>query len=396
MFARALPMQFSTEQFFDRLTPADRGLIACGLAIPCFLGYLGCHAFVLLDDEARTLVRVGPMWVMQVALLAGTAVLAGIAAWLWPRRRQPDRHPRIDIAITNTIGLTMCTVLMTLGPFTTPTTLLIVGVLCNGMLLFNLRTMAIATAVFIFGFVPLDVMKMVGWMPYAPAFTPHVFPGGDPVGWWSLARDLSFYLGLAICVVIVFFLFGQMESLHRQLQKLSVTDVLTGLANRRHFMARLQAEVSRPAGLGHTLSVVLVDADHFKRINDSHGHHAGDEVLRVLAGMLCEDLRVPADLAARIGGEEFALLLPDTDLRGAQRVCERLQERLRRREFDFDGRRFQLTVSMGVVERDGEDVPTLLRQADRNLYQAKQAGRDRAVYGPGCAQPCERGQEMPA
>lgn len=388
MFARALPMQFSTEQFFDRLTPADRGLIACGLAIPCFLGYLGCHAFVLLDDEARTLVRVGPMWVMQVALLAGTAVLAGIAAWLWPRRRQPDRHPRIDIAITNTIGLTMCTVLMMLGPFTTPTTLLIVGVLCNGMLLFNLRTMAIATAVFIFGFVPLDVMKMVGWMPYAPAFTPHVFPGGDPVGWWSLARDLSFYLGLAICVVIVFFLFGQMESLHRQLQKLSVTDVLTGLANRRHFMARLQAEVSRPAGLGHTLSVVLVDADHFKRINDSHGHHAGDEVLRVLAGMLCEDLRVPADLAARIGGEEFALLLSvDEGAAGVARFVDELRTAIAGLAIEHAGSALgRVSASFGLVvlaagaaeAAGGASTPEgIYALADQQLYAAKHAGRNR-------------------
>ena len=385
-------MQFSTQQFFDRLTPAARGLIACGLAIPCFLGYLGWHAYVLLDGEARVLVNVGPMWVMQAALLAGTAVLAGTFAHLWPRRHLGDRHPRLDITITNTIGMTMGTVLMMLGPFTTPTTLLIIGVLCNGMLLFSRRTMAIAVAVFILAFIPLDVMKIAGWVPYAPAFTPRVFAGGEPVGWWSLARDLSFYLGLAVCVVIVFLLFGQMESLHRQLQKLSITDVLTGLANRRHFMARLQAEVDRPAGLGHTLSVVLVDADHFKRVNDTHGHPAGDEVLRVLAAMLCEDLRVPTDLAARIGGEEFALLLPDTDLRGAQRVCERLQERLRQREFDFDGRRFQVTVSMGVVERDREDAAALLRLADRNLYQAKQAGRDRAVYGPCCGQAQDHGQ----
>ena len=190
-----------------------------------------------------------------------------------------------------------------------------------------------------------------------------------------------FYVGLVALLPLIFFLFARLDALHGDLNRLSSTDSLTGLANRRAFMERLHAEVRRQARTRRPLSLVLVDADHFKRVNDQHGHPVGDQVLATLASLLSLGVRSPTDLVARLGGEEFALLLPDTTLDEVEAVCWRLQKRLNAERFlDASGRPFKVTVSMGAVEGLAQPAEALLRQADSNLYRAKEGGRDRVVY----------------
>lgn len=155
-------------------------------------------------------------------------------------------------------------------------------------------------------------------------------------------------------------------------------DYLTGLANRRAFFEAAQQELQRSQALPRPTAVVVVDADHFKSINDNHGHPGGDAVLRHLAAILGETFR-EVDVVARIGGEEFAVLLPSTDLARAAVVAERLRAAVAARPAFIDGRQVACTVSAGVAATmDGiGGVDLLLKQADQALYAAKRAGRNR-------------------
>ncbi len=161
---------------------------------------------------------------------------------------------------------------------------------------------------------------------------------------------------------------------HERLVALATTDPLTSLANRRSFRERLEAECARSARAGIPLGLALVDLDHFKRVNDTHGHQAGDAVLRELARRLRRCAR-REDIVARIGGEEFAWLLPEADLDAAMEAAERLRRRIAGEPFAIVGR---ITASIGVATlQAGPDE--LVRDADRALYRAKDGGRDLCV-----------------
>lgn len=164
----------------------------------------------------------------------------------------------------------------------------------------------------------------------------------------------------------------------RQTETLSLTDELTSLPNRRAFMQRLDEELSRSQRHGQPLALALLDIDHFKNINDRHGHHMGDQVLRGYAESMLWELR-QHDLLARYGGEEFALLLPETSLDDARNVLEKLVIRVQREPLDVGGQTVELpSFSAGVAGlRAGESALSLIDRADQSLYRAKHLGRNR-------------------
>jgi diguanylate cyclase (GGDEF)-like protein len=164
------------------------------------------------------------------------------------------------------------------------------------------------------------------------------------------------------------------------------TDGLTGLANRREFMTQLERESHRQARSGRPMCVLLFDVDHFKQVNDNWGHPVGDEVLAGIGRILREHTRERVDTAARYGGEEFVLLLPETDLGGATLVADKIRARLAEQVFTAEGQPFTVTQSVGIAEVAEGQVAWALRVADRNLYQAKLAGRDRVVASPAGAE----------
>lgn len=167
---------------------------------------------------------------------------------------------------------------------------------------------------------------------------------------------------------------------NRRLAALATTDPLTQLFNRRAFLERLTVELDRARRYGHTLSLLVVDVDHFKQINDTAGHLAGDRVLGDIGGMLQRAVRA-VDLVARYGGEEFVVLLPETPLEGAVLFAERLRELLERQMFVGRGDEVvQLTVSVGVATFPATHVHSaddLFARADEALYRAKQQGRNK-------------------
>lgn len=168
------------------------------------------------------------------------------------------------------------------------------------------------------------------------------------------------------------------------LRELAVVDELTGLHNRRYLDRRLDYEIERFERYHHPLAVGLVDVDFFKRVNDTHGHGAGDDVLRQLARVATEQVR-RVDLVGRYGGEEFALVLPDTDREGAETAVERFRAAVAAHPFETTAGPLKITISAGVacVASDWRgDKESLLRAADRALYQAKALGRNRVVLLP--------------
>jgi diguanylate cyclase (GGDEF)-like protein len=156
-------------------------------------------------------------------------------------------------------------------------------------------------------------------------------------------------------------------------------DTLSGLFLRRYFDARLAAEIERSLRHGHELSVAAFDLDDFKRLNDTHGHAAGDETIRAFASLLSSALR-GEDVCARRGGEEFAAFFPETAAAAAGTVCDRLRRDLESFGPEHDGSRLAVTVSVGVATlRKGDDVARLLARADEGLYRAKRDGRNRVI-----------------
>jgi diguanylate cyclase (GGDEF)-like protein len=166
--------------------------------------------------------------------------------------------------------------------------------------------------------------------------------------------------------------------LHDIVQRQAMTDELTGLVNRRRFISALEAEIERAAGLGGPLSVILADLDDFKPINDRFGHHEGDRVLQGFSTVLLAHMR-DVDVAGRLGGEEFAVLLPETDLEGAAAGAERLRRALGESPLvRVAGAEQAVTASFGVAQLGpGQSGDELLRTADAALYRAKEQGKNR-------------------
>jgi two-component system cell cycle response regulator len=167
----------------------------------------------------------------------------------------------------------------------------------------------------------------------------------------------------------------------RRLESLIFEDTLTGLANRRFILTQLASQVSGARRHGRPLSVAIVDIDHFKPVNDRYGHLVGDQVLIAVARALAGHLRAE-DQLGRLGGEEFLVLLPDTDAAAAARVTEKLRCEASLARVEHDGELLGVTVSIGMATWDQEAPEELLRRADRALYDAKAAGRDRALSAP--------------
>lgn len=159
---------------------------------------------------------------------------------------------------------------------------------------------------------------------------------------------------------------------------LSITDELTQLPNRRAFMRRLEDEVARVQRYGYPLSLILLDMDRFKTINDTYGHPAGDEVLRNFASNILTIFR-HHDMVARYGGEEFAVVLPNTDQHGALRALQKVQQRIAANPYHYNGEtRPMPTFSAGIsLYRPGETPGNLIERADKALYEAKRQGRNR-------------------
>ena len=206
------------------------------------------------------------------------------------------------------------------------------------------------------------------------------------------SRSLAVLIGLALTSFLALFLIiyplmsrlsRRLKSAEQKLQQLAITDELTGLKNRRYLLERLNAELVRMGRSGKPLAFIIFDLDHFKQVNDTFGHQAGDQALREIAAQVQEQCRAN-DILSRFGGEEFVVLLPDTDPAGVREIAERLRRTILSCRINLtDGQVLALTASFGVAwlaraprNLDQAEVD-LLKRADEALYRAKAGGRNR-------------------
>jgi diguanylate cyclase (GGDEF)-like protein len=189
------------------------------------------------------------------------------------------------------------------------------------------------------------------------------------------------YLRVGNCIYR-FLAGGNVEAeYHEEIYRLTIIDALTDAYNKRYLLEFLDRELSRSSRYKRPVALIMLDLDHFKAINDDLGHLGGDFTLREMAACVKGNVR-KEELFARYGGEEFAIVLPETRLEGAATAAERIRTQVERHCFQYEGKAYPVTVSIGVAATDGEEnlAPLqLIDRADEKLYHAKNAGRNRVV-----------------
>jgi diguanylate cyclase (GGDEF)-like protein len=176
--------------------------------------------------------------------------------------------------------------------------------------------------------------------------------------------------------------FIEVQHLIDNINKAAIEDSLTKVYNRRFINERMPAQIIKSKLNNESLSIIFIDIDHFKLLNDTYGHCAGDYVLKGFADELMESIRKGKDWVARYGGEEFLICLPYADLSGAQEIAERIRKNIQNKVFNYQEKQIKITASFGVCsveELEDFALDALLEKADRKLYQAKSLGRNRVV-----------------
>jgi diguanylate cyclase (GGDEF)-like protein len=344
------------------------------LILWCLQAWALSHPEVLQNFRAERLaaaqwgVGLLALWQALVALLAwrGREVMAACSPWWAAMALGP--------VLTGWVLLSLV-----YGLQDTPMGMLLVEILVFARAFFPLRDLKAWMALGAALIVGHELLDALGVLDYAPLLSRPMFDGHGLSNWWTWWLRIMFNASVLPFAAAVFYLFGSLARQRTELESLVRTDMLTGLANRREFMARLAQESQRQRRGDQPLSIVMLDVDHFKQVNDTHGHPAGDQVLASLGALMRASVRQDVDLAARLGGEEFALLLPETDAEGARRVARKIVDALRALPIQHAGRLLPVTISAGVAPVLDGQGERALRLADDSLYEAKRQGRDRVV-----------------
>lgn len=282
----------------------------------------------------------------------------------------------------NYYGLSHCYFAWLIGTLSLPTGIVLAGAPVLGFIFFNRTAVVVAFVAASLTVLATSLLSAWGELPYAPVIRQFTSSDGYVQLFWACnfilysVPHLLFLFGLAYLVL------RRWREREEQAHIMSRIDPLTGLLNRRAVLAHLHREQERSEHQGVPLSVVMVDLDHFKQINDTSGHEAGDYVLIAAAEVLQKHVR-QNDRVGRYGGEEFLMVLPGTDTDGARLLAERCRQQLEALEvLLFDGRRLRVSASMGLCCNQADRTLTpemMLRRADSALYAAKGAGRNRVM-----------------
>lgn len=360
-------------------SPADRSLLAAGLVLGSVTtfgvtaNFLDGWPYLPAGVGAEALGLLGRVSLCMMAVWALLLVTA-----LVTRKRAPTSRA----LVWSTFLLYACTTALftcLTGPFASPGWLALLGGATVGFLLFDRVVTGVGITVFFVLVIAGAVLIERGVLPHAAELRSLSGLGAGGAT-WSRGALCSIVLS-SFTLLVIGHIIERWRDRERCYQLQSRTDPLTGLANRRQLLELLEDELGRVRRHGVPLSCLMVDLDHFKRINDGHGHPVGDQVLASVARTLQGELR-DVDLVARYGGEEFLVVLPATPSAGAEQVAARCLERLRRTPILAGQVRIDVTASLGVATlAPGSDVQVeeLIRLADDALYRAKQGGRNRVV-----------------
>lgn len=309
-------------------------------------------------------------------------LLAGFLGLALRRRRHSNDWPALENFIIVSFAIVVLLSSYATGThFTEGLLILFLGVNITSALA-NIHKIRIAYVCVCVVMVLLAVSDFSGALPSAPLFAqPPLKPDGSPlIGW--LAVQIMIAAALLAITNISLTAIGRWVERETLYREMSTIDGLTRLTNRRSFIERGHTEFSRAQRIpASALACVMVDLDHFKRINDTWGHHAGDQVLIAASTIMMESAR-QYDEVGRYGGEEFAILLPGLTLETAAIVAERIREKIAGAKINVDGNSIAITASFGVASFPAPDITNLndlLKAADRALYAAKRSGRNRVV-----------------
>jgi len=304
--------------------------------------------------------------------------------WWFVRTRRPDSKAFVFAALVLAFIAGSGSAYV-VGHFTTPILGAAVAGSMSVLLLFELR---IAMPMLAFGFVTLFgpiVPVALRIIPYGPLYESLPFVTASPPTPWLMTVTAA---GMAIVVaptLLLLVVVGRWRARDAEIHRLAKLDGLTEVPNRRYFLDRLHEEIARATRFGGSVSLILFDLDHFKRINDKHGHQVGDAVLVEVAQLVQTTVLRRIDVVGRYGGEEFAVMLPETDEEGALVVAERLRAAIEDCEVIRGAVRVRVTSSFGVAtfpRTDVLDLDALVSRADGALYRAKDQGRNRVETEP--------------
>lgn len=349
------------------------------VAVPFVLVIWVMDVYALLDPAAGQFYRPGLLPLVTAQETFSLLLYAAVIAYCLPRWRSTEPRPWLAYPLITFVLVATTNLAILYGHKDTPMALAFLASFVLTRAWFPMRVLLPGLVLSGLMILIAELLIRRGGMPYAPLLSRPVVTGEPLSWWWNIWIRVLYDMAVAFFALAVFFIFGIMRRRHRALEELVRTDTMTGLLNRGTFMRLLEEEFAKQQRNGRAACLLMCDIDHFKQVNDTWGHAAGDAVLVRFGTLLRESVRLPIDVPARFGGEEFVVLLPETGLEAAQRVAERIAAQLRAEVFSSEGRAFSVTLSIGIAETRGGDAAHALQVADENLYKAKGAGRDRIV-----------------
>lgn len=360
---------------------ADKCLLASVLTLPFIALWIGRLAMVARNPHYGPYLNqdfLGPM--LAFVWFQGFGHLAIIAAALMLRRRGRDMMWFIHLT-TQFWYVCFFFSIYAVGPYTNPFAMQFLLAAVFGLMVFPHRPVFLGLGTLGALLVVSTIAERAGMIPYAPLMNAFRDESARLHTTWILSLGVIPLLASTLILAMFSYVIAQWRGREELLKELCRTDYLTGVDNRRSFMERAETEFVRARRFGNALAVVILDIDHFKRVNDGYGHGTGDEVLKVVAKILAAEVR-RHDLLSRYGGEEFAVLLAETDEAQAHVMAERCRRKIEETRFVYGGAAIRVTASIGVAacpQKQVENVEQLIKLADDALYSAKSAGRNQVV-----------------
>jgi diguanylate cyclase (GGDEF)-like protein len=363
-------------------TAADKCLLIVGIMLPgvamfALLGHLVPNWLYLPPELHRDAMQ----FIDRLTLLAAGTWTTTLVVGLILRRRAPENRVFVIVTVLH-YSLTIAIYVCLSGAFHSSGWILFLGGAVVGFLLFGRTLTLLGIALFAATFGGAMWASEAGYLGDLILVT-HP-PPAHSAAWegWLIRMGISTLVFGGMTLALCSYVISLLRDREARLDLMSKTDGLTSLVNRRHFMSLLDAELKRGRRYQHSVAVVMVDLDYFKKINDAHGHLTGDRVLVAVSTAMAEAVR-DTDVVARYGGEEFVLLLPNTDRDGARELAERCRELIAATQIADERGLVEVTASLGIAAFPSDvsdpSADALLGAADAALYQAKEDGRNRVV-----------------